>query len=392
VGARDPISRRAIAAGDDPDAMADELARAIGQPAPAVVLAFASWHLDPSATARALTRAFAPAPVIGCTSYGEIGAGGDHEGRIVALALGPRAVRVGIGLAPDLRRQALRSSRAAVTEAAAALGAEPAALDPRRHVGVALVDGRCGVEESFCLGSAATAPQLRFIGGSSSDGVAEPVAKVFYGGQAHGDAGVVAILELDVPFAVIASEHMVPTEVRTVVTAADHAQRIVHELDGHPAATRYRQLIRAVGGTEILDDVVASSYPFAAYVAGKPYVRSVVQVDGEDLLFACAIETGAVLRLMRPGDLVGKTAEAFDDARRAVGGRLSSVLAFSCLGRHFEATTRGCRGELATLYDKLPLVGYHSFGEQIGPLFANHTLTGLALGEPPAAGGEDRDA
>jgi hypothetical protein len=384
VGARDPISRRAIASGDDPGAMAEDLARAIGEPAPALVIAFSSWRLEPSATARALTRAFAPTPVIGCTSYGEIGAGGEHEGRIVALALGPRAVRAGIGLAPDLRRQALRSSRAAVTEAAAALDLAPASLDPRRHVAIALVDGRCGVEESFCLGSAATAPQLRFIGGSSSDGVAEPVARVFYGGQAHGDAGVVAILELDVPFAVIASEHMIPTEVRTVVTAADHARRVVHELDGHPARARYQELIETAGGTETVDDVVASSYPFAAYVAGRPYVRSVVRVGRQDLLFACAIETGAVLRLMRPGDLVGKTAEALDDARRAVGGAFSGVLAFSCLGRHYEATTRGCRAELAALYDRLPLVGYHSFGEQIGPLFANHTLTGLALGEAPA--------
>jgi len=56
------------------------------------------------------------------------------------------------------------------------------------------------------------------------------------------------------------------------------------------------------------------------------------------------------------------------------------VIAFSCLGRHYEATTGGARAALGELYDAAPLVGFHSFGEQKGPLLVNHTLTGLALG------------
>jgi hypothetical protein len=251
-----------------------------------------------------------------------------------------------------------------------------------------MVDGRCGFEESFCLGSASTAPQIRFVGGSASDGFpVEPATRVFFDGRAHGDAGVVAVLEPGQPFTVIESEHMIPTELRTVVTAADHRRRVVHELDGVPAARRYQELIRASGSDETLDDAVASSYPFAAYVAGRPYVRSVSRVMGDNLQFACAIEVGAVLRLMRPGDLVGTTERALAAAAAEVGGRPAAILAFSCLGRHREAQTRGLVAPLVALYRRAPLVGFHSFGEQAGALLVNHTLTGLMLGEPEGRDG-----
>ncbi|HTJ43388.1 MAG TPA: FIST N-terminal domain-containing protein [Kofleriaceae bacterium] len=367
--------------GSSPESAVAALVAALGDLRPTAIIAFASWKLDPDDTARRLAEAFAPAPVIGCTSNGEIGADGDVEGTITALALCSDRLRLGIALAPELTRQALRSSRAAVIEAASALGIAPEELDPKRHVAITLVDGRCGFEESFCLGSASTAPQIRFVGGSASDGFPpEAATRVFFAGRAHGDAGVVAILEPGQPFAVIESEHMIPTELRTVVTAADHRRRIVHELDGFPAVKRYQELIRATGSDEILDDVVASSYPFAAYVGGRPYVRSVAHLGGDDLHFACAIEVGAVLRLMRPGDLVGTTEQALADAAAEVGGAPEAIVAFSCLGRHNEAMTRGLRAPLAQLYARAPVVGFHSFGEQAGSLLVNHTLTALVLG------------
>jgi hypothetical protein len=161
----------------------------------------------------------------------------------------------------------------------------------------------------------------------------------------------------------------------------------VHELDGFPAARRYAQLIAHSGGLGegALDDVVASSHPFAAYVGGRPYVRSVAKLDGDSLQFACAIEVGTVLRLMRAGDLVGTTERALATAANEVGGRPSAMIAFSCLGRHREALTRGLTAPLAALYDRAAVTGFHSFGEQVGALLVNHTLTGLVLGAPPHA-------
>jgi hypothetical protein len=60
------------------------------------------------------------------------------------------------------------------------------------------------------------------------------------------------------------------------------------------------------------------------------------------------------------------------------------VITFSCLGRHLEAQSRGAIGALDDVYASLPVVGFHSFGEQAGPLLVNHTLAALALGASDA--------
>jgi hypothetical protein len=388
----DPVVRRAHVQSGDADQAVERLASSIngspdgspgiGRGPWAALVAFASVRLDADRVAAALEARFPGTPVIGCTSHGEIAQGGDHVGTLAALAIGSPRIRVGLGLAPDLARSALRSSRAAVADAAKALGCAPEQLHPSRHVGIALVDGRSGFEESFCLGSAATAPQIRFVGGSASDELEPtPHARVFHDGRAHAGAGVVAILETDLPFSVIESEHMLPTATRVVVTAAEPERRRVLELDGKPAARRYAALL-AAEGVAAVDPVIASSFPFALYVGGRPYVRSIVGLDGDVLQFASAVDPGAILRLMRAGDLVGSTEAALAEAAREVGGALRAVVAFSCLGRHREAMTGGTRAALAALYDRAPLVGFHSLGEQTGPLLVNHTLTGLALGGP----------
>ena len=390
----DPTVRRAQVTGGDPTRAARQLAEQLGGPAtweasggrPSLVVVFAAHRLDADALAAAIDheigRELGVAPWIGCTSCGEIGAGGDHEGSIAAIAIGSPRLRVGLGIAEDLDRQALRSSRDAVTAAAGALGLAPEQLHPQRHAVIALVDGRSGFEESFCLGSAATAPQVHFVGGSASDNFEEPPrARVFFGGRAYAGAGVVAIVETELPFTVIESEHMLPTPDRVVVTAADPERRRVSELDGQPAARRYARLVEAHGGG-MVDSVLASSFPFALYVGGRPYVRSVAEIDGDDLVFASAVDPGTILRLMRPGDLVGSTKHALSGATDEVGGDLRAVIAFSCLGRHREAVTSGARDALGAIYDRSPLVGFHSLGEQKGPLLVNHTLTGLAIGGP----------
>src|SRR5262245_15682959 len=140
VAGSELVARRATVPADHPDAVAAALVRAIGEPRPTLVIVFASWKLPADATARALADAFAPAPVIGCTAVGEIGAGGDHDDAVTALALSSPRLRAGVGLAPELSRQALRSSRAAVIDAAAALGLTPDQLDPHRHVAITMVD------------------------------------------------------------------------------------------------------------------------------------------------------------------------------------------------------------------------------------------------------------
>jgi hypothetical protein len=106
------------------------------------------------------------------------------------------------------------------------------------------------------------------------------------------------------------------------------------------------------------------------------------RIEGNLILGACGVASCHVLRLMRPGDLIGKTEQDLANVRDRIGGEISALLAFSCIGRHWEAASRGLEQSLAATYAEYPAIGFQSHGEQTGMLLVNHTLTGLAIGTP----------
>jgi hypothetical protein len=85
-----------------------------------------------------------------------------------------------------------------------------------------------------------------------------------------------------------------------------------------------------------------------------------------------------VLRIMRPADLITRTAAALDDAARRVGA-IDLLLTFSCIARHHEVERHGKRDALDRIYARSPIIGFSSFGEQFGPLLVNHSLVALAI-------------
>jgi hypothetical protein len=109
-------------------------------------------------------------------------------------------------------------------------------------------------------------------------------------------------------------------------------------------------------------------------------VRSILSFDGEHIHLASTVEEGHVLRVMRPGDLIGQTERDLAATVEKLGGEMAALLAFSCIGRHWEATTHNLDRALDSAYAHYGAVGFQSFGEQSGMLFVNHTLTGLAIG------------
>ena len=373
--------RRAQVPARDPDQLADALAAALTPRAGELILVFVDSALDPERVAPALARALAPAAVVGCTSSGEI-AGPVTTGTAVAVAFGPPGCRFGFELAARLSSGPMRAGQGAVARAIAQLGLTPDELDPRRHVVLTLHDGHAHSAEAFCLGTAATAPRISFVGGVASHAIESPLPPaVFAGGLAHRDAGVVIVLDSALPFEVITSEHMAPTPLRVVVTGADATGRLIHELDGYPAAARWSALVASLGAEPPITNATAARFPFATYIGEKAYVRSIVDVGPVSLRVAAAVDEGAVLRIMQAGDLVASTRAALDGVCARLGPP-SAVIAFSCVARHTEADDRGDRAALDQIYAALPLCGFHSFGEQVGPLLVNHTLAALVLAQP----------
>jgi hypothetical protein len=307
-----------------------------------------------------------------------VGPGSVPSGAPAAVGLGlyGDAVRVGVAVAPELSKAALTRGRDAVHQAAVALGTTVDALDPGRHVAITLFDGRSDHEDAFCIGSAASAPKIRFVGGAPATELDAAQPTVLWAkGELLTDAGVVIVLDSEQPFHAVSSSHMVATEIRTVVTAA--SGRVIEELDGRPAAPRLRQLVASLGDT--LEEP-HPAHALARYLDGVPYVRSLHRVAGDRLVLASAVEVGHILRVMRPGDLIRTTRRDLATAAERVGGTMAAFLGFSCMARHGEAGLRRTGQELVAAHAAYPMIGLQTLSEQSGMLLVNHTLTGLAIG------------
>ena len=373
----EPIARQAFVAGRSAGELVRALVDRLSGPELQIAFVFGDRRLDPGVVA-GIHRELS-APVVGCAASGVIGPrlpGADPA--IVGLGLYGSWVRAGVGVARELSAGALTRSHDAVHRAAAALGTTAESLEPGRHIAITLVDGRYDREEAFCIGSAAAAPRIRFVGGcTSTDLDPDERTCVWANGEVLSDAGVVVVLDSDQPFHAVTSAHLVPTELRTVVTAV--SGRVIEQLDGRPAAPRLRQLIASIG--DRLDEP-RPAHAFARYLDGVPYVRSLYGVAGDHLVLTCAVEPGHVLRVMQPGDLIGTTRRDLATAATRVGGSVAAFLAFSSLGRHAETLARGTEPELAAAYAACRAIGFHTPSEQSGMLLVNHTLTGLAIGAP----------
>ena len=374
------IARQVVATGTSTEQVAHEVIEGLRAPDLRIAFVFADWRHDPQVFAHAAQRGLAPAIALGGTTTGVIANAAPLEGMsAVGLGFYGDWVHVGVGVAADLPKSALTRSRDAVQRAAVSMGRSANGLDSSRHVAITLVEGKSGQEEAFCIGSAAAAPQIRFVGGCAATDVLSPRKPYLWlGGEVMTDAGIVIVLESELPFHPINSAHLVSTETKTVVTAA--SGRVITELDGQPALRRLREITAHLG-----DEITMprpSTHAFARYIDGVPYVRSITHFEEESIHLACGVEVGHVLRIMRPGDLIGQTTKDLAATAEKVGGSIAALLAFSCLGRHWEAAAKNLERELAGAYAQYGAVGLQSFGEQSGMLLVNHTLTGLAIGSP----------
>jgi hypothetical protein len=298
------------------------------------------------------------------------------SGGLSAISLGG-AVRAGCALVPDVGGASPADVASALGRAAAELGAAPSTLSGTRHVGLLLIDGISGAEEVVAAAIAAAAPQLPVVGGSAGDDAQWERTHVHLGGEAFSGAALLVLLELGVPFALVKTEHALPTEDRLVVTAVDYQQRRVLELNGRPARIELARRWR-VSPDEVTRQRVNQT-PFAVMLGGVPYLRTVADVIGDALRMAAAVDEGAVLRMTERGDLVQSSRAALQRARAQVR-RPAGLIAFNCLGRFVEAESRGLTEELGRVYAEQPVAGFNTYGEQYYAMHVNHTLTGLYLG------------
>ena len=363
---------------DHPDAAeaAGHLAGQLAGADPRVVLFFCSAAHDGAAISAALRERFPRAEVVGCTTAGEFTERARGEQGVSAMALGAdRVTACAAALARTDGGDVDGAVRGAAASLGAALGIDLREADPRRYVGVVLVEGLRGREEAVNHALGMAAPSLSFVGGSAGDNLAFQQTRVFHNGEASDDGAALLLMEMAVPFVVAKTCSFVPSGEVFTITRADAPNRTVYEVNGRPVLEAYAE---AAGvAADALDGRVFMRHPWGMMLDGEPWIRSPQQsLPGGGLKFYCQIEEGMQLHMMNSTDLVGETDAALQRSAGEIGGTVGGALVFNCILRRLELDAEELHEPFLRVFSGFPAAGFHTYGESyLGHI--NQTCTGL---------------
>ncbi|MCB1406052.1 MAG: FIST C-terminal domain-containing protein [Rhodobacteraceae bacterium] len=370
------VMRVAEASAKDPGAAAS-LAAALGSGPFALVMVFVSPQADVAGIMRDLTRDLAPAPVIGCTTAGEIGTQGYSEGLIVATALPQNLFRAETLLIRSLQKLDAQEVTSAVIRARGGLA--QTVPDWPHEFAFLMVDGLSTKEDALTSALSPGLGAVPLFGGSAADGTRFLETFVFCDGEMLRNAAVLAVVRTRCPVRVFKFDHFRPTAQRMVVTGADPSRRLVQSINAEPAAQEYARLLGKDPGQ--LTPFTFAAHPVVVRLGGQHHVRSIRQVDENgDLVFYSAIDEGLVLTLAEPLDIEAHLAGEFAALARPDAPR--AILACDCVLRRMEVQEKQLTGRMSQLMRAHKVTGFSTYGEQLNAMHVNQTLTGVAIYAP----------
>lgn len=352
-----------------------EIALSIGDDL-AAVFAFVSPRAPFHRFASALDRRFSGATVA-CTTAGEIDQGYVDDG-IVALGL-PRAhFAVSTVVIPDLDhfdRPKLISNIIGTRQALEVQNPNFA-----HEFAFLVVDGTSEREDILAEVIAHGIGNVPLFGGSAGDGTRFHRSLIATSGRTMERAAVLTLVRTECPVQVFSFDHLEPGEQRMVVTKADPDRRVVMEINASPAAQEYARLLGK--DRDHLDPFTFAAHPLVVRVGGSYFVRSIQRVteDGH-LKFFSAIDEGVVLTVAKLKDMAQELANDFEGLTR--GRELDTVLACDCVLRRIAAEQSQRARDVSRVLAQHKVVGFSTYGEQVGGMHVNLTMTGVALFRPP---------
>ncbi|MEP1768848.1 MAG: FIST N-terminal domain-containing protein [Sulfitobacter sp.] len=322
-------------------------------------------------------RLFPDTDVTACTTAGEISELGYDEGKIIAVGFPAAGFATSSMLIEDiqeldplplidsitLERIALHKHHPEMTSSFAFL----------------VVDGLSLSEDAL---TATISPALRdmpVFGGSAGDGTNFTQARVALNGKVRETAAVLTLVRSKYQTQVFSLDHLVPSDQQMVVTEADPHKRIVKTINAEPAGREYARIVGK--DPEQLDQFTFASHPVVVRIGNAHHVRAIQQInDAGELIFFSAIDEGMVLTVAAPQDMVSHLRSKMADLSSAA--RPAHILSCDCILRRIEAEQRQMTRDLSDVMSSYNVTGFSTYGEQIGPLHVNHTMSGVAIYAP----------
>ncbi len=357
---------------------AREFIKQVDQPEASVVVFFASSNFDLKVLEKEFKGKFS-APVLGCTTAGEITPEGYCQGTLTGFSIASEELEVFPFLIPSLQTFDRAKTENIVKSIQDKLVQTRKNRPEADAFGLLLIDGLSIMEEQVVAILANAIDPVPIVGGSAGDDFKLEKTYVYHDGSFVSDAALITLFVTTLPFAPIKTQHFTATENRLVITQAAPEKRIVYEVNGLPAAEEYA---RAVGlPVKELTPMVFSEYPVMLRFGGKYYVRSIQKVNNDgSLTFFCAIDEGLVLRVAEGHNLVNNLDEALVNIRKEIPD-IKLTIGFDCILRLLEVQHKKLQKDVNKIFNKNCIIGFNTYGEQFKSVHVNQTFTGVVLGE-----------
>ena len=369
--------RTAHARAETPHLAIDDLRGQADPEGYSLVVLFLPPAGDLEAIARAAADGFPGIAVVGCTTAGEISSEGYTEDEVVAL--GFRADRF------EARTAVIDGLRALDAEAIAGrvvrLRAELAAARPHwtSEFAFLMIDGLSMGEDRLVAALRFGLGGVPLFGGSAGDGLDFRRTQVLADGKLRSDAAVLTLVRSRCPIKVFKVDHLIPSDIRMVVTDADPESRLVRQINASPAAREYARLVGK--DPEQLSPFTFASHPVVVRIGGRHHVRAIQKVEANgDLRFFSAIDEGLVLTLAKPGDIAAHLEAALSRLSRDQAP--DTIIGCDCILRRLEAEQTQNLGAMSRIMSQHRVLGFSTYGEQFNSVHVSQTLTGVAIYPP----------
>ncbi|PPD35576.1 MAG: FIST domain containing protein [Methylomonas sp.] len=372
------VIRTAHSCLSQPEQAIEQLVAELLQPDTVLVILFCSNTYDRAILAAEIKRRFTDVQVIGCTTAGEIGGKGLCQQSMVGVSFSGKVFTTVSCLMDNLQQFKMRDGHSAAKQLLQELQIKVPQLSPENCFGFLLIDGLSVREEPVTHAVQSELGHIAMIGGSAGDDMLFHNTHVLFNGDFYADSAILLLLHTTLPFKIFKTQHFEPTSERLVVTLADVGQRIVHEINGLPAAPEYARLIGVP--LESLGPQHFAAAPVVVSIDSNYYVRSIRCVnDDGSLTFYCAIEEGLVLRVAKTVDPIDNLNKAFAEVRTEIGRPLLT-LACDCVLRKYEIMQRGLDAQVEQIFFDNQVVGFNTYGEQFRGVHVNQTFAAVAIG------------
>jgi hypothetical protein len=327
------------------------------------------------------------APLIGCSTAGEIAASGPRDASVVVVALGGEGFSARTALAEN--------ASAGLRRAGADVASCFSAVEPLSHQALLLLtDGLAGDQQEIVRGAyGVLGAEVPLVGGCAGDGLKMRTTYQFFGDRVVSDAVVAAALASESPLG-IGVRHGWRKVGEAMVVTKSGSNRVLL-LDDEPALDVY--LDRLDAPAAVRED--SSSFTRFALThplgldrrMGEEQVRFIAGADFEERSLVCIAEVpqGGITWLMEGDEesVLDASDAACRDALDVLGGRPPlGLIAFDCIARRGVLGDDGIGREVERIAKHAagaPVAGFYTYGEIARTRgisgFHNQTLVVLAV-------------